>query len=575
MIKKIFAALLLTLIFTLAVGCSTPETPDVDTGEPEGGTPEPPKEGFNIYKDGEFVSAIILPDGADSLETTIANRISTAILAKTKKSIPILKESEAPSTEGAILVGRTSAPESVAVYDALEKRSARVEITGGRLVVAFNYESCARTVASELANAISGSYANVVYIPLDFSATDDSLPADVDIPALLGAEVYSDGNDTTMSYCKADGDKFAEYCSMLDGIGFEKLSERSECGNLFATYKGEDSYLYVYYTNSTGEVRVIRGPISQLALEDYSTDTPNPCPPYITSIPQKNNGLGLIMRLPDGRFIIHDGGYSGDDKVYARLRELIPSGDIVIAAWIISHPHGDHYGAFTEFIKNHKNDESVTIERVMMNVTEERRYNIDNDEMTEDVTGDHSYIFNTIRTCIPSVPVLKVHTGQIIDFGSATLEILYTVEDIMPKELPNINDSSLVVRLVMGDASFMLLADTCYASGPIMNAMWGEHLKSDIVQVAHHGQWPSVESIYHSIAAEVVLVPAVLSRYKYDISDTRWDEQTEAFLSYAKDLYTTCNEPIMIELPYAPKNNKAEMVEFIKNYEPEDGEPTS
>ena len=96
--------------------------------------------------------------------------------------------------------------------------------------------------------------------------------------------------------------------------------------------------------------------------------------------------------------------------------------------------------------------------------------------------------------------------------------------------------------------------------------MWGDHLKSDIVQVAHHGQWPSVESIYHRIAAEVVLVPAVTSRYKYDISDTRWDEQTEAILSYAKDLYTTCDEVIRLELPYVIKNNKAEMVEYIKSY---------
>ena len=121
----------------------------------------------------------------------------------------------------------------------------------------------------------------------------------------------------------------------------------------------------------------------------------------------------------------------------------------------------------------------------------------------------------------------------------------------------------------------MMLADTCYDSGPILNNMWGDYLKSDIVQVAHHGQWPSVESIYHSIAAEVALVPAVVSRYKFDISDTRWDEQTEAFLSYAADLYTTCNETVIIEMPYRTRNNKAEMIEYIKGYVPKEGEPTS
>ena len=175
----------------------------------------------------------------------------------------------------------------------------------------------------------------------------------------------------------------------------------------------------------------------------------------------------------------------------------------------------------------------------------------------------------------PDLTITQVHTGQLIDFGDATVEILYTMEDLMPAELPNINDSSMAIRLKMGGSSFMILGDTCYRSGPIMHDMWGDYLKSDIVQVAHHGLWPSVESIYHDIAAEVVIVPARLARYKFDISDGRWDEQTEAFLSYAKDLYTACDEPIMIELPYVFKNNKDAMVAYIKAYELKEGDPTS
>ena len=61
------------------------------------------------------------------------------------------------------------------------------------------------------------------------------------------------------------------------------------------------------------------------------------------------------------------------------------------------------------------------------------------------------------------------------------------------------------MRVNAGGKSIMLLADTCYASGPILNNLWGDHLKSDIVQMAHHGHMnPSME-VYAEIAPKACL----------------------------------------------------------------------
>ena len=180
-----------------------------------------------------------------------------------------------------------------------------------------------------------------------------------------------------------------------------------------------------------------------------------------------------------------------------------------------------------------------------------------------------------MKVYAPDIPMIKVHTGQMINFGDATVEILYTVEDLMPAQLPNINDSSMAIRMELGGSSFIILADTCYDSGPIMHDMWGDYLESDIVQVAHHGLWPSVESIYHDINAEVVIVPARFSRYKYDIDGSSWKKQTAAILSYAKDLYVTCDGIVKIELPYVFKNNKDKLVDYIRNYVLKEDDPTS
>ena len=577
MIKRILAILLLLILSVSLAACGTNNTNNPPAKDPSvDETPDTPtpEELFEIYKDGNLISVIITPEKITSDENSLAKRLQGAIFQHTRKQIPIIKDSGVESAPaGAIIIGNTNLPESQAIYAELPARSALAKVEDGKLIIGFTRKTSADVVVNKLVTAMSGNYESTVGIPLDFCESHSTLPIISDIPSLDGTEKYSVGKGSDMTYGSSTPAKFKAFCAELDEIGFVKLYEQESAGNLFATYQGEDIYVYTYYTAYSGKIRVITGPLDELAQVSYDTGAAKTYTPYITSIRQPDNGLGLIMRLPDGRFIIVDGGYKGDDRVYEALRELVPSGKITIAAWFISHPHNDHYRGFTDFITNHSTDSSIVIERLMLNFADPEDFYavVDGDKTVE---WDVNFIYNTIKEYAPDLTITQVHTGQIIDFGDATMEILYTMEDLMPKELPNINDSSMAIRLKMGGSSFMILGDTCYTSGPIMHKMWGEYLKSDMVQIAHHGQWPSVESIYHDIAAEVVIVPAKLSRYKYDISDSKWKAQTTAFLSYAKDLYTACDEPIMIELPYKFKNNKDAMVEYIKAYVPKDGEPT-
>ena len=574
MLKRILAILLLMLLSVSLVACET--SSGSSTKDPSGDdTPDTPtpEELFEIYKDGSLISVIITPEKITSEENSLAKRMQNAIFQRTRQQISIIKDNEVESAPaGAIIIGKTKLPESQAVYAELPVRSALAKVEDGKLIIGFTRQSSATQVMNTLVASMSGDYESTVGIPLSFCESHSTLPVLSDIPSLDGTEKYSVGKGSDMTYGSSTPEKFAAFCAELDEIGFVKIYEQESEGNLFATYQGEDIYVYTYYTAYSGKIRVITGPLAEMAQVSYDTGAAKTYTPYISSIPLPDNGLGLIMRLPDGRFIIVDGGHKGDDRVYAALRDLVPSGKITITAWFISHPHNDHYAGFTDFIKAHADDKDIVIERVMLNFADAESYVAY--ETVGDVKWDVNYIYNTIKEYAPDLTITQVHTGQIINFGDATVEILYTIEDLMPEALPNINDSSLAIRLKMGGSSFMILADTCYDSGPIMHNMWGEYLKSDIVQVAHHGQWPSVESIYHDIAAEVVIVPAKLSRYKSDISDSRWKKQTTAILSYAKDLYTACDEPIMIELPYVFKNNKDAMVTAIKNYVPKDGEPT-
>ena len=95
--------------------------------------------------------------------------------------------------------------------------------------------------------------------------------------------------------------------------------------------------------------------------------------------------------------------------------------------------------------------------------------------------------------------------------------------------------------------------------------MWGEYLKSDIVQVAHHGMWPSVAEIYEDIKAEIVLFPDLKKNVKSWIKDSRWKAVMEVILKYARDIYISGDELEIIEFQPFPENNKDSVLQMLEN----------
>ena len=100
----------------------------------------------------------------------------------------------------------------------------------------------------------------------------------------------------------------------------------------------------------------------------------------------------------------------------------------------------------------------------------------------------------------------------------------------------------------------MLLADTTHVSGKIMEDMFGTYLKSDMVQLAHHGMAPSNASLYKFIQADVLLWPST-----YNHAETRFGQYASVInvaLEYAEDVYVSDVALTTLKLPYVIKNNK-------------------
>jgi beta-lactamase superfamily II metal-dependent hydrolase len=386
------------------------------------------------------------------------------------------------------------------------------------------------------------------------------------------------GNGTVLTYAKDTSfDYFVRYVYDIKKTEFEEVFTREENGNIFNAYITDTEYLYVYFFLGYAEAKIIRGPIEEFANNDYSISTTKKEAPYIATVPQPvdKDGLGLIVKLPDGRFILQDGGYSGSDRVYNALKSLKPQGEIVIAGWFISHPHADHYPAFIDFIKDHADDSDIKIERVFYNHLKNSDYYIASstadDGKPEDLGADHQSIKTAIENYIPTVPVINAHTGQIIKFGDVEVEILYTLIDGFTNGFENGNQTSNCFRInFKGDVnqSFMVMGDLYTVGADIMLSVWSTNLKTDIIQVAHHGVWPSNRKIYEFIKAKTLIYPASpknLKKYLFDMDTGYYGVNAEA-LRNATDVYYASNNMVKLDLPYTLLNNKENTLSAIENY---------
>ena len=576
---RLLALTLLTLSLVFLFASCSDNAGDVDNTEVSDESAavdeqENVGEGFSIFSNGAYNVRVIMPEGASSLEKEIYDQIRnklrdiTGIMPERMTDFKAYNDDGEARKQPAILVGNTNYDESKEVYGTLRYAESKMKTVGNKLVFAFSSDVDAQSVfVAFVAYLRNVNKENVVLkADIDYSKVSNEFLASIPKYAEDGYDLIDLDRESYMIHAKdASVDDMRAYCDVLAGQGFNKISTREQSGNVFETFVSENKYAYAYYRAFDSSVRVIIGTKNSLAESSYDSGLEETYTPYIASIPQPSDGLGYIIRLPDGRFIILDGGYTGDDRVYNTLREL-EEGNITIAAWFISHPHGDHYPALVDFVKEHGNDEGIVVERVMLNYAHHDMYNINGSAGVDNSGESVKELYAALQQYIPNIPVIKVHTGQSFSFGTSSVEILYTMEDLIPQKITNINDSSMVIRVNVGEQSIMLLADTCYASGPILNNTWGEYLKSDIMQIAHHGCWPSVKEIYESIQAEVVLFPALMRNFKNYVVDERWAEVMNTALGYAKDIYVSGDALEIIELPYTVKNNKEEVLEYAKNY---------
>ena len=529
---------------------------------------------IDILKDGKTDFKIIYMDGLDNkinlspddknykydrrdIEVEYAMAIASKLngYAKSKTAFKLESDwtpagSEPDPTTFEIIVGRSNRPELAKVKETLGYDEYTVCMEGNKLIV-FGWTATTLKLAYEKALTVLSSIAvaddNKNYtlsIPQDYKKVGKYSGWLTDIPAFREAKAdacYDANNGNLgMKFENATADEYKAFCKKLTDAGYTAVMENEAVNNIFKTFTNGKKMVHTYYVDYDKAVRII--------TSNNETVLPNTTPQKIKnkicdmSLTQLglnysagNFGMCYIITLEDGSFIIYDGGGSnGEDyiRLYNMLEKLNKRTDgIHIAAWVITHMHWDHHSVFRQFVNSYKN--KIKLELVVTNVVNQNEmYN----GWNTDKTGD---------TALPDIiaatgaKLLKPHTGQYFYVRNVKCEVLYTHEDLFPDPILYFNNTSTVTRLTLGSQTMLLLGDVQVAGCNVMVPMYGDYLKSDIVQVAHHGETGATKALYVKAAPTFLVWPVSASRYNDQTAGTSSGDL------YVVDYYLKTNKNIL------------------------------
>lgn len=182
----------------------------------------------------------------------------------------------------------------------------------------------------------------------------------------------------------------------------------------------------------------------------------------IVSVLNIGQGDAIFVSSSAGAQALVDGG--PDRKILSELGKEMPFFDRSIDILMVSNPDKDHIAGFIDVLKNYK------VKLVVVPGT------VPNTE-----------IFKTLLSTIrqTGAELFLAWRGEKIWLDDDThFEILFPDRDVSSLDT---NTGSIVAKLVSGQTSMLFTGDSPSGVLDYLTKIDGEHLKSDILKVAHHG----------------------------------------------------------------------------------------
>ena len=210
-------------------------------------------------------------------------------------------------------------------------------------------------------------------------------------------------------------------------------------------------------------------------------------------------GMGYVLVGERGELVVIDGGNTEDAEEFLVLLEKLAGGKPWVRRWIITHPHGDHYGALLAICREPALAERLRVEELVYRFPEEFR-------MTQG--ADCSGGIGDLKK-ISEVTGANVHIpceGEDFETDGMKFTMLFTPEDC--STLHNPNELSLIFTIDMDGKRVLITGDAYRGTLQRTLDLHKTEIACDILQLPHHGLCDTgLVEFYRAAGAKTVLVP--------------------------------------------------------------------
>lgn len=214
-----------------------------------------------------------------------------------------------------------------------------------------------------------------------------------------------------------------------------------------------------------------------------------------------NVGSQMMCYTVEGNkkgLIIIDGGYKDNQEQFEFLKNKINENNNVVDAWIITHFDSDHAGVF---LKVQEELKDIKIKNIFVQDAPEDIEILKENASWED---DWSVYEQCIKINLPQK--IKAHSNDSYeDIIGLNLKVFCSYENWIDEKTNNLlNNGSIVFKLYGKEQSILFTGDIQDKSiSEYLLNNYKEELKSDYLQVPHHGNNSMGEEFYKLVNPKV------------------------------------------------------------------------
>jgi len=195
-------------------------------------------------------------------------------------------------------------------------------------------------------------------------------------------------------------------------------------------------------------------------------------------------GDAMLIRAPEGQNVLIDGG--PDKSVLRQLGLSLWFWERNIDLMVLTHPHDDHVAGENEAMK---------------------KYAIGKILYTGAAHTAPNYLAWLGLVKNKKIPITIIDRPQKIRLGKdCDLEIIYPFDSFLNKTVPDLNDTSIIIKLTYGRKKFLFMGD---ASAKVERELLDKKIDvaADVIKIGHHGSdYSSSEEFLAAVHPQIAVI---------------------------------------------------------------------